>query len=592
MKKSKKVRNMTTHKKIRRPQSDQVAHTATAGRINAEAEGATFTINPPTVFVVRGQVRWMDGKPLATAVVQAVDRDLRGEQALGQAQTDKDGRYEICYTPAQFIRAEKNSADLVVRALNAAGGAIAVSPILINAPAEATVDLVVNQATAGMLSEYERIIAELQPLLVNVTIVGSHKPTIIDQLADLKSSDLDFLAAETGIARRKLAILTASAVLEKKAAQFRFDVPAAIFYGLVREGLPADLAALGLVSQQKQNDALERAFKENLIPAALRESIAKLLPQLRQLTVEQALQTPPSAGKPTASQLLNTVMKAPDQQAAFLTAYANHGDQPVEEFWKNLRAQPAFATKVDALQFVLQLGVLTQNHVPLIQELQNTLKVASMRDLVKLDAAAWTALVNKKTVGLPPNVPGDTPEARAANYVNGIMGMLHAAFPTETVVQIVAKAPAINLDDPTRKAVSQFFVNAPDFDVRSTRVDAYVKDRAATAFKGIAEADRPKVIAQVKRTQRLFHVSTSAETLTALMGTGLDSAYAIARVPRKSFLARHAAALGGEEQAVELHQRAAAITTRSLHIYTLLNDALSGAQPRSVTGDGIASSNT
>ena len=196
-------------------------------------------------------------------------------------------------------------------------------------------------------------------------------------------------------------------------------------------------------------------------------------------------------------------------------------------------------------------------------------------------------MVNQQTIGVPPDVPGATPQARTANYVNSILGILHAAYPTDTVVQILAQAPNINLDGSLRQAVTQFFTNAPDFELGSSRVDVYVQAHASSVFNGIAAADQPAVVAQVKRTQRLFQVSTNAETLAALMGTGLDSAHAIAQIPAKSFLARFAAALGGSDQAAALYQRAVAITTRSLHTFVVLKDALNGIQPRSITGDGI-----
>ncbi len=574
-----------------------VVDAQTAALINQEIDKLQPSPSPrlpvtPQPFTVRGQVRWADGRPLVGAEVQAVDRDVRGEEQLGKTRTGSDGRYEIRYASNRFSRAEKNSADLVVRVTNTAGTVVANSPVLFNAPAEAIVDHVVSQTAAGMVSEYDRLTTELQPLLVNVSPTGSREPTLIDRLANLKDDEIDFLTNETGIERQKLVFLTTAAVLEKQAVQHSFHIPAAVFYGLAREGVSINLAALGLLSQQKCSDALEKALNDNLIPAALRHSLPTLLAQLRQLAVQETLQTPPAVGRPALSQLLGTVLTAPSQQAAFLTAYANHGDQPIEDFWQNLRAQPQFAQHVDSLQLALQLGVLTQNHLPLIQELRKTFKVKSPRDLVKFEAATWTNLVNEHTIGLPPDIPGNTPEEQTANYVNGILSLLHAAFPTDTIAQVVATTPNVNLDDPTRQAVSQFFRNAPDFDVRSMRVDAYIADHAATVFNGIAAADQAKVTNHVKRLQRLFQVSASAETLTALLGTDLDSAHAIAQVPRTSFVAQYQAKLGGEQQALALYQRAVAVHARSLHTYVLLNDALTGVSPRAVSGNGGANGNT
>jgi hypothetical protein len=542
------------------------------------------TVDGAAVSVVRGHVRWSDGRPFAGAMVRAADRDLRAEQPLGQTLTDASGQYEIRYVPAQFSRAEAARADLIVRVSNAAGATIASSPVVFNAPSTAVVDLVVSATAPGLLSEFERIVAELAPLLVNVTVAGTAAPTIVDQLASLTADDLAFLVAETGLARRLLTTLTAAATLETQAVRRRASLPAALFYGLLREGLPSTLAAFGLVSRPQAAAALDRAFAANVIPAALRASATNDLALLQSIAVGETLQSPSAARPFSPAQVLQAVLPSTADQTAFLTAYANRDDGPIDAFWTSLRSQPAFAAKVDALQQIVQLAAITGNHLPLLQELQGR-KLGSVRDLIALDAAAWTAIVAKPGIGVPPDAVGDTPAAQAATYVAAIIGRLQAAFPTAAVAQVFSRGPIASLDGRTRAAVMQFFANAPDFDVRATRVDPYVHAHAATVFAGIAETDQPAVIRHVKRAQRLFQVSTNASTLAALLDTPLDSAHAIARMPRSSFIAQYAAGVGGEDAATELHTRATAITTRSLQLYALMNDAINGVQPRSVAGD-------
>ena len=58
----------------------------------------------------------VDGSPFK-GIVRAFDKDLRREELLGEAVTGSDGRYEIRYLSSRFTRAEKNLADLIVRAL-------------------------------------------------------------------------------------------------------------------------------------------------------------------------------------------------------------------------------------------------------------------------------------------------------------------------------------------------------------------------------------------------------------------------------------------------------------------------------------------
>jgi peptidoglycan hydrolase-like protein with peptidoglycan-binding domain len=578
----------------------------TAALINAEVD----KLQPgdqPKPFVVRGQVR-ADGHPLAGIVVLAFDKDLRSEQPLGKQNptpTDQDGRYEISYTQDQFSRAEKGSADLIFKLVAASGrplsnfkavdekgkpldsldvldatGKPATIAIIPQAQAEEIVNFDVVADAATLPSEYERLLKELEPLLVSVTLPDVPTATLIDQLADLKKEDIDFLVIESQIERQKIEFLVAAALSEKAAQQ---DVAAAVFYGLAREGLPTDLAALGMRSQKARSDALDQALKENIIPANLRDSLADILAQLQRLALRKALETPPAEGKHSLGQLLGTALTLPEKQAAFLSAYANH-DGPIEDFWKTLRVHPDFTEPgvVEKLQLSLQLGALTQNHVPLIEALQSTLQFKSTRDLVKLNTAAWTKLVNQQTVGLPLDVPGTKIEEKTANYVKGIVGVLQAAFPTDVVAQIVTTAPKVGLDDSTRKLVSQFFANAPDLDLRTSHVEKYIKANAAKVFDGIADGDRLAVTNYIKRTQRLFQVSTSSETMTALLGTGFDSAHSIAQIPRTNFLAMHSETLGSEQEAARVYERATAANARALHVYAQLYQSAFDVQPAAV----------
>ena len=95
------------------------------------------------------------------------------------------------------------------------------------------------------------------------------------------------------------------------------------------------------------------------------------------------------------------------------------------------------------------------------------------------------------------------------------MRTLQSAFPTETVAQRVVTADGIGIDGATREAVSRFFTNASDFDIRSTRVSDYVAQHGDQAFVGIDADARGAVVSQVQRLQRTFLVSTSADTIVA-----------------------------------------------------------------------------
>src|SRR3954465_11732529 len=110
----------------------------------------------PRPFRVSGVVRFADGIVASRPRVAAFDRDLRSEQALGEAVTDRDGAYVIDYAEVAFLNRERASADLVVRALDANGVMLAVSPVLFNAPRIATVDLTIALERQMPPSLFER----------------------------------------------------------------------------------------------------------------------------------------------------------------------------------------------------------------------------------------------------------------------------------------------------------------------------------------------------------------------------------------------------------------------------------------------------
>ena len=66
-------------------------------------------------FTVYGTVTDADATPIVGATVIAMDVDLRSTEELGQTTTDSGGEYEVRYAASRFARAEKASADVVVR---------------------------------------------------------------------------------------------------------------------------------------------------------------------------------------------------------------------------------------------------------------------------------------------------------------------------------------------------------------------------------------------------------------------------------------------------------------------------------------------
>jgi hypothetical protein len=523
-----------------------------------EIVNLTIPIAEP-VNVVKGRVAQVDGKPIVKAMVLAQDRDVRSEQLLGRAVTDNDGRYEISYTSAQFARAEKNSADLVVSAYQdekaiAAKQPMASSAIIFNAQAVETVDLVVGNAELRGPSEYEQIEAELRPLLESVP------PAPNVQVATLTDEEIAFLAGETGLDLQHIAFFAAAAKLRTGTG-----LAAEIFYGFARENLPTDLSALLAQNKQVHRSALEDAISANIIPAGFGQTIDQTLEGLQQLAVKQAFEPSTVPGKASPGELLKTSGIPDSKLAEFLTLQVNHEGSP-EEFWNNVRANPSLKAVADDLQFTVQAGALTGSYLPMAQQIQAMKRgdsIKTVRDLASRDVNDWKQVITTRIggsgasaiVGFPPDTPGNNDQEKIENYAASLTRFIEDQFPTAVIASRVAKD---NL--PGKSDLVAFFAANPDFDLITSRID---KQTILASASNARIANPAALIAQLSGMQRLSRLTPRYSEMRPLMADGIDSAHSIARMGESAFVAQYAGSIGG---ASAVFERAAQVSATSLHL--------------------------
>jgi predicted nucleotidyltransferase len=263
--------------KIRKGSGNAVFCKVASGTTNV-----TIKLQTPAgsqLFKVLGRVLEPDGRPVVGATVKTFDKDLRHEQFLNETTTNQNGCYEIRYTADQFRRAEKKTADLIVRAYDPQGTELASSSIIFNAPTAATIDIKAD----SVLSEFERLLNELGPLLKIDNVI----------LADLTEDDVAFLAGETGFKEEWLQILADAARL---ASQIDFDLSeddeTAVFYGLGRKGQPMVLDELLSRDFFVLRKVLEVALDKNIIPHYLSASMDVIFEALDQLADASAQEKP------------------------------------------------------------------------------------------------------------------------------------------------------------------------------------------------------------------------------------------------------------------------------------------------------------
>ena len=425
-------------------QDGQPLHTdTTIARLEPQDQKVEVRASRPVpaeaALVVRGTVRDGQGRPLAGLRVDARDRDLRSEQPLGQADTDAAGAYRIPYAAESILRAERGTADLVVRVLNddhepyvaraetEAGQPLpsfrlrspeepetqADTQVLVNAPADAVINLVVTDARLRSPSEYERYLEALHPLIENTPV------------ADLADGELAFLATETGLPPERLNLLGAAERLGRDT-----KLAATLFYGLFRQGLGPTLTQLLMDAPEDRRRALEASLRDGIIPPMTDAEIDRALAALDDLLIAQAAGDLPSAEPSPLGDLLATAAPDAAVRIRFARAYAAYDGKDTEGFWRDVAAIPEIgAERAQDLRFSFQVAQLSGNHLPLIKAVQGERGLGGWEwpeDLVRLDEDGWTAIIHSQVDNAPAGVPADIPgvddEKRTQNYARMLDG--------------------------------------------------------------------------------------------------------------------------------------------------------------------------
>ncbi len=263
-------------------------------------------------------------------------------------------------------------------------------------------------------------------------------------------------------------------------------------------------------------------------------------------------------------------------QTDFINKYAAfQGTMP--DFWTQLSQDAEFKEVVPELQLTMQLGALTLKNALLVSALRTTYKPSSLRDLTKLDAQALQQLITSQKIPIPSGISGSTPAEQLTNYVNGIVRLLEAAFPTDYVAKGLAASTGAAL-----QSVAKVLSNSPGIDLGATNLDGYLKQNAAKAFQGIPQEQVADVTKSLKRVQRVFRINPDSTTLTALLSAGLDSASKIAALSQSNFVKEFSSKLGGDSQAQAVYSTASHINAQAVNVYRTIQGGLKEVSPRAI----------
>jgi hypothetical protein len=519
-----------------------------------EPQARDLTDDPHAV--VHGRVTSVAGRPVAGVTVRAFDRALRHEQALGESRTNENGDYEIAYRKALLARADRDSADLMMRVFDGPATLYEtpVDAILWNAPDVAVVDIVVAMPGPPVESEYERILEAVSPLLDGAALDGLRE--------DAEVRDITFLAGETGIGRDQL---TRFAVAQKLATAG--ETAAELFYALLAENtlLKADLASAGgirfeiglgteiqpllydavLLPAAAVTAAAKQAVTDHFVPASLLQRLDDLLKQLAKYLPAAQAYVREERTRQVFGQVERFLAAGKHEKVLAILQENAYGDLPgllqrLQE--AAVFAGPASATAATTGVALADVLGFNDQIIERARARQGIARPEEVRRLARLDHEDWKALLQESAASVKVGdhaLRQDLIDLHAAALVR----RLEQRFPTTAFAAQLERDPAAL--PAQREAVLGLLAGQPDFDLATGNVEL-----------SLAQDSAPKEA--VKAAQRVFKIAPTFRQARVLLESGVHSAAGIHAMGETRFVNTFAAtgAFTPEEAKTAFHKAA------------------------------------
>jgi hypothetical protein len=483
--------------------------------------------DPGATFSVQGVVTDAAGVAAVGLGVEAWDLEVTGQNRIAAAATGSDGRYVMTYNQGDL--GGKPAADLQVRVVaQGRDEPLVASTILFVAPAQATVDLVVDRGEIPGLPEYARLLETAQPLLGDRT------------LADIDPDGVTYLAGRTGWDARTVAMAAQAARLSAQT-----QIPGEHYYALLRTGLPGEPTEIHRLDDDALISALKGAIESGII--ADDGSLEQTL-RLHQAAAVEALRAfRPSGMVSTLGDIMQLRLDA-DQQATFLDVFRSTSGDPAT-LWRSLADRGFDESTITGLQTDAVFGELTRQNAAVIGRLTSQLGIAAPEELADKGLyrpEAWQDLVAN---AVPDGLSADT-------YAAGLAAQVAERFPARVTADIV-RSGAVDVGEDSTAEVANFFASRGE--------TASIGIAPVHTWDGFAELGmRAREGAQL--VERLYQMSPSNASMTALSQIGISSARDVMRFSPDSFVAKFGDAFPSTLEARLTYQKAQEVHTTALTI--------------------------
>ena len=472
--------------------------------------------------IIRGRVTDAHGNGVGRREVRAFAVGVRDERLLGRAQTDTLGGYRILY-------ARSGSMDVQVRVFRSGTQRtpLLTSPLILGALDDEVVNLALGEGEYRGRDEFSDVSE-----MVDTVLGDAPLPEATDERA------LIFLARASGLATAQVEHYLMARDLERDT-----EVPAAVYYGLLRSGAPRDPDRLLEEQDETHSERLRTAVRANIIDPNLERRINRLVADLGEAAIGRKLSSARQGMPGLRIGELFELSRLTDAQRRRFLAEARDNREPMADFWARLRSTATFnREQVDEIQLLLQLAGVTLNRPALVRVIREQHDPRDAQELAALERDDWLALL--RNVEPPASFvvahPEDPDAARSA-YADAIMTVVAKSFPTARVLARWNRDPDLGTDD-----FRSFARNNPGFEFRATTVAKYLRENSE-ALNGIAESDR--FAGELQSLHRVFSLvpgDDKFEGVDALWRGNLRSAHAVTRTGAAAFHAQFEPLLGAD----------------------------------------------
>jgi hypothetical protein len=509
-------------------------------------DAATNAAMSALLYSVSGRVYCASRAGTSGLMLLVVDKNAGPDVPLGRGSTGPGGSYSIQYPIITLTRRNKKSPDLQVRVFNGTA-LLGASDVRYNAAPSEVIDVHLPVSAANsMATEYE-------------SLTGAIAANYTGALGALQESgdrsDISYLANKTGWDARTVAMAALADQFSQNSGTAK--IPAQYYYALFRAGVAANPDTLYFIDPKVLTAVWSQAAQQGVIPRADSQSLAATAGAFQAISVQKLLSTPAIAGASALKDMLATVELTAAQQQQFAQAYSANRTDP-DAFWKAVTGSLG-ADLATRLQNSGKLGLLTLNNAPLMRALgKSTGATLDPRALVAAgfhQASQWSKLLDA-TVPIPSQIPGDTPDAKRANYSAYLAAQLRISYPTSAVAHMAGSG---FLQLKNAQKVSAFLTQYQDkFEIGGQPVQQFVNQN-----KIQVDAD---TLADLKRVQRVHQITTTDAAMAGLLRNNLDAAYHVVQYDRQAFVGKFANDLGGADAALKTYNKSLQVHGVALNV--------------------------